>query len=95
MPILIKLLPAVNITYEDSGFRNAGNAMHDSLNIYEDKTKHHQQQQNNPLACKVWLVGWFGLLVFIFYKMKQLSDLKSVWNSPVTSKSSSQWAWGK
>lgn len=54
MPILIKLLPAVNISYEDSGFHNAGKAMHDSLNIYEDKTK-HQQQQNNPLACKGWL----------------------------------------
>lgn len=59
MPILIKLLPAVNISYEDSGFHNAGNAMHDSLNIYEDKTIHHQQQQNNLPACKGWLVVLF------------------------------------
>lgn len=77
MPILIKLLPAVNTSSEDSGFHNAGNAMHDSLNIHEDKTK-HQQQQNNPPDCKGWLVGCFGLLVFVFYEIKQLSDLKSV-----------------
>lgn len=62
MPILIKLLPAVNISYEDSGFHNTVNAVHDSLVIYEDKTKHQQQQQNNPPACKGWLVVlvcWF------------------------------------
>lgn len=80
MPILIKLLPAVNISYEDSRFHNAGNYL---LNIYEDKIKHHQQQQqNNSPACKGWLVGCFCLLVFVFYKIKQLSNLKSVWNSP-------------
>lgn len=62
MPILIKLLPAVNISYEDSGFHNAGKAMHDSLNIYEDKTK-HQQQQNNPLACKGWLFWFVGFYI--------------------------------
>lgn len=61
MLILIKLLPAVDISYEESGFRNAGNAMHVSVNIYEHKPK-HQQQQHNALSCKGWLVVlvcWF------------------------------------